>query len=107
MAAGSFFFVVGPSGAGKDSLLDGVRRRLTPSRFIFAKRTITRPEGSPGEVHTACTEADFQALNAAGKFLITWQAHGLHYGLPIELVDALQVWAACHCEWLAQHDCGA
>ncbi|MFM7013114.1 MAG: phosphonate metabolism protein/1,5-bisphosphokinase (PRPP-forming) PhnN, partial [Betaproteobacteria bacterium] len=89
MAAGSFFFVVGPSGAGKDSLLDGARPLLDPSRFIFAKRTITRPEGSPGEVHTACTEPDFHALNAAGKFLITWQAHGLHYGLPIELVDAL------------------
>ena len=90
MAAGSFFFVVGPSGAGKDSLLDGVRPSLDPSRFIFAKRAITRPEGSPGEVHTACTEADFQRLNAAGKFLITWQAHGLHYGLPIELLDALK-----------------
>lgn len=90
MAAGSFFFVVGPSGAGKDSLLDGVRPLLDPSRFIFAKRTITRPEGSPGEVHTPCTESDFEALNAAGKFLITWQAHGLRYGLPIELVDALK-----------------
>jgi thymidine phosphorylase len=89
MVAGSFFFVVGPSGAGKDSLLDGVRASLDPTRFIFAKRTITRPEGSTGEAHTACTVSEFQALSAAGKFLITWQAHGLHYGLSIELLDAL------------------
>ena len=89
MAAGSFFFVVGPSGAGKDSLLDGVRASLDPARFIFAKRTITRPESSAGEAHTACTVSEFQELRAAGKFLITWQAHGLHYGLPIELLDAL------------------
>ncbi len=89
MAAGSFFFVVGPSGAGKDSLLDGARASLDPTQFIFAKRTITRPDGSPGEEHTACTETEFKQRHAAGEFLITWQAHGLHYGLPIELLDAL------------------
>ena len=89
MATGSFFFVVGPSGAGKDSLIDGARQQLDPSQFIFAKRTITRPADSGGEAHQACTEAEFALLEQQGKFLITWQAHELSYGLPNTLLEAL------------------
>ena len=89
MATGSFFFVVGPSGAGKDSLMDGARPHLDPARFIFATRTITRPADSGGEAHQACTQAEFTLLEQQGKFLITWQAHGLSYGLPSTLLEAL------------------
>ncbi len=89
MATGSFFFVVGPSGAGKDSLMDGARPHLDPTRFIFATRTITRPADSGGEAHQACTQAEFTLLEQQGKFLITWQAHGLSYGLPSTLLEAL------------------
>lgn len=89
MATGSFFFVVGPSGAGKDSLMDGARQQLDPAQFIFAQRTITRPVDSGGEAHQACTQSEFTALEQQGKFLITWQAHNLSYGLPNTLLDAL------------------
>jgi len=89
VASGSFFFVVGPSGAGKDSLMDGARQQLAPEQFIFAKRSITRPADSGGEAHQACTEAEFILLEQQGKFLITWQAHHLSYGLPSTLLDAL------------------
>jgi len=89
VATGSFFFVVGPSGAGKDSLIDGARQQLDPNQFIFAKRTITRPADSGGEAHQACTEAEFTLLEQQGKFLITWQAHELSYGLPNTLLEAL------------------
>ncbi|NQW84910.1 MAG: thymidine phosphorylase, partial [Alcaligenaceae bacterium] len=87
MASGSFFFVVGPSGAGKDSLMDGARQPLAPDQFIFAKRSITRPADSGGEDHQACTEAEFVLLEQQGKFLIAWQAHHLSYGLPSTLLD--------------------
>ncbi len=86
---GRFFFIVGPSGAGKDSLIDGARSRLSPDVFVFARRTITRPAGSPGEDHDACTEEQFIAREQRGDFLVTWQAHGLHYGLPASLGDDL------------------
>jgi thymidine phosphorylase len=89
VATGSFFFVVGPSGAGKDSLMDGARPHLDPARFIFATRTITRPADSGGEAHQACTQAEFALLEQQGKFLITWQAHDLSYGLPSTLLEAL------------------
>ncbi|RXZ32762.1 phosphonate metabolism protein/1,5-bisphosphokinase (PRPP-forming) PhnN [Oxalobacteraceae bacterium CAVE-383] len=91
MSGGTFFFVVGPSGAGKDSLIDGARASLEASqRFAFAQRVITRPAGAPGEDHLAMDAAQFAAADAAGSFLITWEAHGLRYGLPVALLNALQ-----------------
>ena len=89
MTSGNFFFVVGPSGAGKDSLIDGARQQLDPAQFIFATRTITRPADSGGEAHQACTQSEFTLLQQQGKFLITWQAHNLSYGLPSALLEAL------------------
>ncbi|MDR6292327.1 thymidine phosphorylase [Inquilinus ginsengisoli] len=89
MSPGIFFLVVGPSGSGKDTLIDGARAILAPSgRYHFARRVITRPSGAAGEDHDGTTEEAFAALEQQGRFLITWQAHGLHYGLPIELLEA-------------------
>ncbi|HEV7327416.1 MAG TPA: phosphonate metabolism protein/1,5-bisphosphokinase (PRPP-forming) PhnN [Bosea sp. (in: a-proteobacteria)] len=86
MRQGTFFLVVGPSGAGKDSLIDGARTLLEPTgRYVFARRVVTRPAGSPGEDHEAATDEAFDAREARGDFLITWGAHGLRYGLPAEL----------------------
>ena len=87
--AGCFFFVVGPSGAGKDSLIDGARVLLSSENFVFARRCITRGHDAPGEDHEAYTEQAFQTRADQGGFLITWQAHGLHYGLPADLLDEL------------------
>ena len=87
MSDGIFFFVVGPSGAGKDSLIDGARDVL--GDFVFARRVVTRPHGSPGEDHEALDETGFAQLDEQGGFLITWSAHGLRYGLRHDLLDAL------------------
>jgi thymidine phosphorylase len=86
---GIFLFVVGPSGSGKDSLINGARTALESERFVFARRVITRPVGAPGEDHEAATEQEFSAREARGDFLITWKAHDLRYGLPRSLKDEL------------------
>jgi thymidine phosphorylase len=86
---GTFFFVVGPSGAGKDTLIDGVRTALAGRGYVFARRVITRPAGAIGEDHEAETPEGFARREAAGDFLLAWKAHGLDYGLPATLLGAL------------------
>ncbi|WP_245601050.1 nucleoside/nucleotide kinase family protein [Marinobacterium jannaschii] len=46
---GTLFYLVGASGAGKDSLLEGVRQRLRPEHYCYvAHRYITRPAAAGG-----------------------------------------------------------
>ncbi|MCL4744354.1 MAG: phosphonate metabolism protein/1,5-bisphosphokinase (PRPP-forming) PhnN [Burkholderiaceae bacterium] len=91
MRPGIFFFVVGPSGAGKDTLIDGARGVLASNpRYSFATRAITRPADAGGEPHEAHTVASFDELERGGGFLISWAAHGLRYGLPAALLDEIR-----------------
>jgi phosphonate metabolism protein PhnN/1,5-bisphosphokinase (PRPP-forming) len=78
-STGKLFFVVGPSGAGKDTLLAGALA-ADPS-LHWAQRVISRPQTGQGEPFEPCTEAQFQARLAAGDFALHWQAHGLFYGV--------------------------
>lgn len=84
-ATGTFYFVVGPSGAGKDSLIDGARATLGDD-YVFARRVITRPDGSAGEAHEGVSDTEFTRRQRSGEFLVTWDAHGLRYGLPMSLM---------------------
>jgi phosphonate metabolism protein PhnN/1,5-bisphosphokinase (PRPP-forming) len=78
--------VVGPSGAGKDTLMAGARAALRgDGRFRFARRCVTRPAEAGGEDHEPLTEAAFAARREAGGFALWWQAHGLSYGIPRDI----------------------
>jgi phosphonate metabolism protein PhnN/1,5-bisphosphokinase (PRPP-forming) len=78
--------VVGPSGAGKDTLMAGARAALAQdARFRFVRRAITRPAEAGGEDHEALTETAFITRRDAGGFALHWQAHGLLYGIPRDI----------------------
>ena len=82
---GAFVAVVGASGVGKDALLSYARER-SDALARFPRRAITRPPG-PGEDHDPVTEDEFAEARDCGAFAVWWQAHGLHYGIPMS-VDA-------------------
>jgi ribose 1,5-bisphosphokinase len=86
---GHLVLVVGPSGAGKDTLIACVQSacRGDPG-VVFPRRTVTRP-ASQYEDHDTLSESDFtQALNS-GSFSLHWEAHGLRYGIPVEIEQDL------------------
>ena len=66
---GSLVYVMGPSGAGKDSVLGRARSLLPPAApVVFAHRYITRPAEAGGENHVALTRDEFATRRACGLF---------------------------------------
>jgi len=87
---GCFVAVVGPSGAGKDTIMDAARVALAgDTRFHFVRRIITRPQMPGTEDHDSLDEATFARSAGEGAFALHWQAHGLSYGLPKSLEDEI------------------
>ena len=85
--AGRLFAIVGPSGVGKDTLIEAARA-ARPDLYA-ARRVITRPAASGGEDFDGVTEAEFLIRRARGDFALDWEAHGLHYGVPVTIDAAL------------------
>ena len=84
--SGRLVYVVGPSGAGKDSVLEYARMRLPANAgIIFARRFITREPGSAGEQHIPLSASAFERVLANGHFALHWDANGLRYGIGREI----------------------
>jgi ribose 1,5-bisphosphokinase len=87
--AGLFVAIVGPSGAGKDSLIRAVAAHFAPDPdFVAVRRVITRASDQ-NEDHDTLDLAAFEAARSAGRFALTWGAHGLYYGVPVEADAAI------------------
>lgn len=86
-ARGVFVMVVGPSGAGKDTLLAGARSTLArDDRFVFVQRVITRPPDR-WEAHVSVSVETFERMRRGNAFALAWTAHELSYGIPSTVAD--------------------
>lgn len=87
---GVLILVVGPSGVGKDTLLDGARRAFAGNkRFEFPQRYITRPAAYGGEAHIPVSNETFDDMKRDGKFALHWSAHGFQYGISADVLDRM------------------
>ncbi len=81
--SGVFVAIVGPSGAGKDAIIECARTALAGrTDIVFPRRLITRPTGA-GEECISVTTDDFAEAENHGALAVSWQAHGLSYGIPV------------------------
>jgi ribose 1,5-bisphosphokinase len=88
--AGTMIVVVGPSGAGKDSVMTVAAQHFADEpRLRFCRRVITRPADAGGEAHEAVDAGTFSRMQSAGGFAVSWEAHGLSYGIPASVLDLL------------------
>jgi len=87
---GVFIAVVGPSGAGKDTVIGYAAERLSADEGVdFVRRVITRPCDGSSEIHDTLADAAFDEAEASGAFALTWEAHGLKYGIPASVDEAI------------------
>jgi ribose 1,5-bisphosphokinase len=80
------FYVIGASGAGKDTLMNYARTSLNGSEpVIFAHRYITRAPFTGNENHVYITPQEFRLRADAGCFALYWESHGQFYGIGSEI----------------------
>ena len=82
---GRLVYLMGPSGSGKDSLIDAARDSLVLLDCVVARRVITRSAESVGEAAHGVGAEEFADLRRQGGFALSWSANGLEYGIPVQI----------------------
>ncbi|NYT65695.1 phosphonate metabolism protein/1,5-bisphosphokinase (PRPP-forming) PhnN [Alcaligenaceae bacterium] len=82
--SGRLLYVIGPSGAGKDTVLQGVKDQLG-TKIHIAPRTITRPCDTNERHAIGVSHAQFLALENQGHFALAWRANHLAYGISQDI----------------------
>jgi len=85
--SGGLFYIIGASGAGKDSLIHAVCGLAQPQdQLRIAPRYITRPVTQQDQ-HIEISAAQFAMQRAAGEFMFDWSAHGFEYAISVDVRD--------------------
>jgi guanylate kinase len=85
---GLLFVVSGPSGAGKDTLVDALRARMPRVRYsVSATTREPRPGERHGEHYFFVTPQEFESRRAAGGFLEWREYNQSLYGTPRDFVE--------------------
>ena len=80
---GRLIYLMGPSGSGKDSLIEAARKPLQAQHCEVVRRVITRSAESVGEDAVGVSREAFVRCRDEGKFALWWRANGLDYGIPV------------------------
>ncbi len=87
---GLLVLVVGPIGAGKDTLLGLAQAACAEDvSIVFPRRVVTR-EASSSEDNEQMSVDVFQQALAQGKFAMNWEAHGHRYALHRAIDDDIR-----------------
>lgn len=90
ISPGRLVLMVGPSGAGKDTLLRLAQAACADDRdIVFPRRIVTR-ESSADEDNIAVTSDEFRRAREQGDFAVHWDAHGHSYALPLDIHDDIR-----------------
>nr|PMH97773.1 phosphonate metabolism protein/1,5-bisphosphokinase (PRPP-forming) PhnN [Vibrio lentus] len=81
---GQLYYVIGPSGAGKDSIISALREQFVKD-LVVAHRYITRAAHAGGENHVELSDDEFFIRYSRNMFAMSWQAHGMSYGIGQEV----------------------
>lgn len=88
LGPGLLFVVSGPSGAGKDTVVDQLRQRMPRLRYsVSATTRAPRPGERDGESYFFLDRADFEKKMADGEFLETKEYNGQLYGTPQSFIE--------------------
>ena len=80
------FYVIGATGAGKDTLMNYARTQLNGhEKVIFAHRYITRPPFTGNENHIYLGEEEFKTRIDDELFALYWESHAQYYGIGAEI----------------------
>jgi ribose 1,5-bisphosphokinase len=87
---GRLILVIGPSGAGKDTLLGLARTACADDpRIVFPRRVITR-QASASEDNEEVSAGTFQEALARDEYAMHWEAHGHCYALSRAIDDDIR-----------------
>lgn len=88
LGPGRIVLVVGPSGAGKDTLLAYAADTLGDrSSIVFPRRLVTRASDPGREDHDSITMTEFKRMRAEANHALCWEAHGHGYIIPRSVTD--------------------
>ena len=90
LGPGRLIAVIGPSGAGKDTLIDLARAGCADdSAILFPRRVVTRA-ASRFENNAQLSPEEFRRAREQGAFALHWEAHGHLYGVPRAIDDEIR-----------------
>ena len=87
---GRLVLVVGPSGAGKDTLLRLAQAACADDHDVVFTRRVVMRASSADEDNIAVSQDDFRRAREHGDFAVHWEAHGHSYALPLEINDDIR-----------------